>query len=79
MLWDREVKDAADEFFRGGHGASFWVEGEAGIGKTRLVDQFARWVEDRGEGAYFLVTRGAAALGTNACAAAFFGRAGAAE
>ena len=38
-----------------GVGSTVWIEGDAGIGKTRLVDQLARWIEDRGERCLFLV------------------------
>ncbi len=38
-------------------GAAVFIEGEAGIGKTRLLDQLAQWVENLGVKAYQLVVQ----------------------
>jgi predicted ATPase len=45
-----------------GHGGTALVLGEAGIGKTRLLDEVARAAADRG----LAVLRGAAAAGAGA-------------
>ncbi len=52
-----ELREAAHRLLGSGQGSSWWIEGEAGVGKTRLLDQYASWLEDTGKSAYFLVAQ----------------------
>ncbi len=66
----RTAFDAA----RGGTGQILLLEGESGVGKTRLVDEFVERLSDVGEALHFVVgayPRGGAATATAALVAAF--------
>ncbi len=69
--------DRLDELYEraaAGEGHVAWIEGEAGIGKTRLLDEFAERLAVRGAEAsvlYGSFPPGGAATGTGAFAAAF--------
>ena len=45
-----ELSTALDAGRPGCHGGLVLIEGDAGIGKSRLVDDFARQAESRGAG-----------------------------
>ena len=51
---DLDRLDGLFERARSGAGQVLFLEGEAGVGKTRLVDEFVRRLEERGEDLHFL-------------------------